>query len=244
MNGYDKDKTKIEPHKMPVAYIAGSINDMSSDYILNIRRLILWGDQIRELGFSVFVPGIDFLCGVVTGNWDYGIAFANSQAFLAMADIMFICPKWEKSTGTKKEIVTATKLCIPIYYERDGLELLKSRLKIGAAFNGTKIIRERSTLANTVARDQDKPTRDDVLDNRATVTRRPAPVRVRASIKTGVKNRCGSCRSFDTKIGVLGGGVCNWKDPSWPTALARTVFLPIGTVDGKDCPQWKSRYVK
>ena len=140
---------------MPVAYIAGALNDMASDYIQNVRRMILWGDKVRDLGFSVFVPGIDFLCGVVTGNWDYSVAFANSQVFLARADIMFVCPGWEKSSGTAKEIETAKSLDIPIYYGDAGLELLRARLKSCDAYTlfGTGLIKPRDmAIADQVAK--------------------------------------------------------------------------------------------
>ena len=144
-----------DAHEMPVAYIAGALNDMAADYIQNVRRMILWGDKVRELGFSVFVPGIDFLCGVVTGNWDYGVAFANSQPFLARADIMSVCPGWEKSSGTAKEIITARRLGIPVYYEDFGLDLLRSRLISCDAYTlfGSGLIKPRDgDIAVDVAR--------------------------------------------------------------------------------------------
>ena len=159
---------KIEAHEKPVAYIAGALNNMSSDYVRNIRRMIIWGDMVRELGFAVFVPGIDFLCGVVTGKWDYGVAFENSQAFLARADIMFVVPEWDSSTGTAKEIKTATELCIPVYYEQLGLDLSKKLLKLNTAFlKGPTMMQGvnsfRRLLANNIAAVQDKPMRGEVL---------------------------------------------------------------------------------
>lgn len=161
MNGNDQSKRRdIEPHKMPVAYIAGALNDMSCDYIQNVRRMILWGEKIRALGFAVFVPGIDFLCGVVTGEWDYGVAFSNSQPFLARADIMFVCPKWQDSKGTSKEIVTATNLFIPIYYEQAGLDLLKRRLRANTAFGRPFFDPD---IADDIAREQYKPLHDTML---------------------------------------------------------------------------------
>lgn len=160
---------KIEAHEKPVAYIAGALNNMSSDYVRNIRRMIIWGDMVRELGFAVFVPGIDFLCGVVTGKWDYGVAFENSQAFLARADIMFVVPEWCESLGTTKEIGTATELCIPVYYEQFGLDLLRRLVELNTAFlkgppmtQGVNSFRRR-LLANNIAADQDKPMRGEVL---------------------------------------------------------------------------------
>jgi len=135
---------------------------MSANYILNVRRMIEWGDMVRKLGFAVFVPGIDFLCGVVTGNWDYGVAFANSQPFLARADIMVVCPGWSGSSGTAKEILTATKLCVPIYYEQNGIALLKDRLIKGDAYWQPYLLVDKLDVANDVASSQGMESRDDI----------------------------------------------------------------------------------
>ena len=63
--------------------------------------------------------------GVVVGNLSYGDVFINSQPFLRVAKIMFICPGWEKSKGTALEIETAHHYNIPIFYEQEGYDLLK-----------------------------------------------------------------------------------------------------------------------
>lgn len=115
----------IDPHEKKIAYIAGALNDMSCDYIVNVRRMIVWGEKLNDLNFSVFVPGLDLLWGIATGNLDYNRAFNNSQPFLAKADIMFVCPGWENSKGTKREIETATSLDVPVYYGDDGYKLLR-----------------------------------------------------------------------------------------------------------------------
>ena len=115
----------IPAHKRQIAYIAGALNAMSCDYLQNVRRMILWAEKIRELGYAVFIPGIDLLCGIACDDWNYNVCFNNSQPFLAKSDIVFVCPKWEHSEGTAKEIKTAKNLSIPIYYGKEGYEQLK-----------------------------------------------------------------------------------------------------------------------
>ena len=118
----------MNPEEKEIAYIAGALNAMASEYIQNMHRMIVWAERIRKLGYAVFIPGIDFLTGLVLGDWDYGIAFDNSQAFLVVARIMFVVPGWKNSKGTARELITAQKYDIPVYYEEEGYqELIRLR---------------------------------------------------------------------------------------------------------------------
>ncbi len=112
-------------HERPIAYIAGALNDASCAYIQNVRNMILWADKIRALGYAVFIPGIDLLCGIACSGWKYDDYFNNSQPFLAKADIVFVCPGWENSKGTKRELETAASLGVPVYYGDDGYKRLQ-----------------------------------------------------------------------------------------------------------------------
>jgi len=103
-------------------YIAGKLNDDACGYIRNIHRMIIWSEKVRKLGFAVFVPGIDFLQGVVLGNWDYRDYFDNSQPWLEVSDAIFLAPGWESSEGTKKEIDRAKENHIPVFSELKDLE--------------------------------------------------------------------------------------------------------------------------
>lgn len=96
-------------------YIAGKLNGMACDYIKNIHRMIIAAEKVREAGFAVFVPGLDFLQGVIFGDWDYIDYFDNSQAWLDVSDAIFLTPGWETSEGTRKEIKRAQVQNIPVY---------------------------------------------------------------------------------------------------------------------------------
>jgi len=108
-------------------YVAGPLNADSCGYIKNIHKMIKWAEKIRKVGFCVFVPGVDFLCGVVHGDWEYADYFENSQAWLKVADALFVCPGWENSKGTQKEIITAIELKIPVFYTLSALIEVKRR---------------------------------------------------------------------------------------------------------------------
>lgn len=108
----------------PIAYIAGALNDDACEYIQNLHKMIIWAEKIRQLGYAVFIPGTDFLHGLVCGNLNYEDYFENDYPFLKKSDIMFVCPGWENSKGTAKELRTAKKYNIPVYVGETGLKLL------------------------------------------------------------------------------------------------------------------------
>ena len=79
---------------MKKIYVAGKLNDSAVDYIKNLNVMFKVADGVRKLGFAVFVPGLDFLIGVVFGDWDYKDYFDNSQPWLEASDAVFVGPNW------------------------------------------------------------------------------------------------------------------------------------------------------
>lgn len=106
---------------MKRVYIAGKLNDDACGYIKNVHRMIVAAEQVRKAGFAVFVPGIDFLQGLVFGNWDYQDYFENSQPWLDASHAVFLTPGWETSKGTAKEIERAKSQDIPVFSDLDEL---------------------------------------------------------------------------------------------------------------------------
>ena len=106
---------------MKRVYVAGKLNDDACGYITNVHQMIVWAEKVRKLGFAVFVPGLDFLQGVVFGNWIYSDYFNNSQSWLDVSDAVFLVPGWETSSGTKREIKRAKANGIPVYSDLDML---------------------------------------------------------------------------------------------------------------------------
>ena len=102
-------------------YVAGALNSDAVGYIKNYHRMLLWAEKVRRAGFAVFVPALDFMMGVMFGDWEYTDYFDNSQPILNRCDAVFIVPGWENSSGTKKEIASAILQNIPVFYELEHL---------------------------------------------------------------------------------------------------------------------------
>ena len=112
---------------MKKIYVAGALNSDAVGYIRNLHKMISYANILRKKGYAVFVPGLDFLMGLLDGNFDYQDYFDNSQPWLDVSDIMFVCPGWESSAGTLKEIEFAKKIGIPVVY--NDIDLLRDKNK-------------------------------------------------------------------------------------------------------------------
>lgn len=106
-------------------YIAGALNADACQYIKNLSKMCCWAVQVKAKGFSVFVPGLDFLLGFWAGSWEYETYFKNNQPWLEVSDAVFLVPGWENSKGTKKEIELAKKFNIPLFTKLEQLEEIK-----------------------------------------------------------------------------------------------------------------------
>ena len=102
-------------------YIAGKLNDDACYYIQNMRRMCVWAIKVKEAGFSVFVPALDFMLGFLAGNWEYKDYFRNNQAWLECAEAVFLVPGWQTSKGTLEEIESAKKCNIPCFTDIEEL---------------------------------------------------------------------------------------------------------------------------
>lgn len=108
----------LSPMKKKIlVYVAGKLNSNAVGYIKNIHSMIKEGEKLRKEGLYVYIPANDFLEGVVCGNFEYKDYFDNSQVMLERSDAVYVCPNWESSDGTKKEIELAVSLNIPVFYE-------------------------------------------------------------------------------------------------------------------------------
>jgi len=100
---------------MKKVYVAGKLNAMTCDYIKNCHDMITTADKIRRLGFSVFVPCLDILSGLVKGDYTYLDYFENNLPWLQAADAVFVLPDSKESKGTQAEIEIARIREIPIF---------------------------------------------------------------------------------------------------------------------------------
>jgi len=100
----------------PKIYVAGKLNDMACDYIKNMHKMIHAAKQIRDFGGAVYVPCVDFLEGLVSGQFEYEDYFNNSQPFLEICDAVYVCKGYETSKGTLREIKLAVEKKIPVFF--------------------------------------------------------------------------------------------------------------------------------
>jgi len=103
-------------------YVAGKLRASAVDYIKNVHKMITGANELRKLGFSVYVPCLDFLMGVVCGDYDYHTYFYNSQPWLRAADAIFVLPGHERSRGVKREVRSAKRWDIPVFYDIEKLK--------------------------------------------------------------------------------------------------------------------------
>ena len=106
----------VIPPRLARVYVAGPLNAMAIDYINNCRSMMQAADELRVMGYSVYVPCLDLLMGLAVRNeWDYEDYFGNSQPWLMAADAVYLCPGWEDSKGTRREKALADQLGIPTF---------------------------------------------------------------------------------------------------------------------------------
>ena len=116
----DVDVAKIQAR--PAVYVAGKLNDDAVGYLTNVHNMMEWAEKVRRIGASPFIPAIDLLMGIKFGYTNYHDYFDPSQSWLSKSDAIFVCPGWETSSGTKKEIELAESLEIEIFYDFGELE--------------------------------------------------------------------------------------------------------------------------
>ncbi len=108
-------------NKILKVYVAGKLNALAVDYIKNLHIMIKTAEEIRKAGFSVYIPGLDFLAGLLDGNYEYKDYLNNSLPWLEVADALYVIHNWHTSEGTKKEIERARTLNKPIFYSLENL---------------------------------------------------------------------------------------------------------------------------
>ena len=110
----------MKKHKMLV-YIAGALRADVPQYIINVHNMIRWGEIVRREGFIVVIPALDLLQGLIMGDMHFKDYFDNSFGIIERCDAIFVVPGYKNSKGTKKEILHAKVLKIPVFFKVDAL---------------------------------------------------------------------------------------------------------------------------
>lgn len=107
---------------MKIIYIAGKLNDDAVGYIKNMHHMMTYANFVKRKGYAVFIPCLDFLMGLLDGHYGYEDYFNNNQVILTKCDYMYVCPGYQTSKGTLKEIALAESLKIPVFYFLEDLD--------------------------------------------------------------------------------------------------------------------------
>ena len=98
---------------MKKIYIAGALNSDAVGYIKNLHRMCNNALLVMKQGYSVFIPGLDFMVGFLDGNFEYKDYFNNSWEWLQVSDGVFVVP------GSDNSIRKANELNIPVFRNID-----------------------------------------------------------------------------------------------------------------------------
>jgi len=105
---------------MKRVYIAGALDSDACGYIRNLHIMTHYANEVMALGCAVYSPGNDFIQGIVSGYMDYTDYVRNTMSFLEVCDAVALVPdNYNDSEGTRKEILKARELGIPVLYNFD-----------------------------------------------------------------------------------------------------------------------------
>jgi len=97
----DKDKTDRNPSKVV------------TDYIQNLHRMCKIASEVRKKGHAPYIPGIDFLVGVIAGDWEEDDYRNTSMEFLLVCDAILVV---RQSWGVVQETKIAKKAGLVVFY--------------------------------------------------------------------------------------------------------------------------------
>ncbi len=98
-------------------YIAGALSSKENgernpskivtDYIQNLNKMCKAASEIKRKGHAPYIPGLDFLVGVVVGDWEEEDYRGMGMEFLKVCDaIVAISDSW----GVQQELKVASTL--------------------------------------------------------------------------------------------------------------------------------------
>jgi len=109
-------------------YIAGALSSKENternpskivcDYITNLSKMCQIASEVLKRGHSLYVPGLDFMLGVIAGDWTEKDYRGIGMSFLEVCDcVLIISDSW----GVRKEVERAHDLGIRVYYRLEDL---------------------------------------------------------------------------------------------------------------------------
>ena len=108
-----------------ILYVAGPYScDPVPDAFANMRRGTRVCAELIMEGIDAFCPWADWILWMTLRDGETipkERIYAYSMAFLEVSDAVYVLDRWERSPGTKKEIIRAQELGIPVFYEKHEL---------------------------------------------------------------------------------------------------------------------------
>jgi len=106
-------------------YVAGPLScDPLPEALNNLRRGIRASAELLRAGMVPFCPFLDFLLWFVLDEGDTITKeeiYAYSMRWLEVCDVVYVLKGWERSPGTKMEVLRAKECGIPVFYTREDL---------------------------------------------------------------------------------------------------------------------------
>jgi len=108
-----------------ICYIAGPYScDPLPGAFENMRRGTRVCAELIMEGINAFCPWADWILWMTLHD-NESISkeriYAYSMAFLEKSDAVYVLPRWERSPGTKMEVLRAKECGIPVFYTREDL---------------------------------------------------------------------------------------------------------------------------
>jgi len=110
-------------------YIAGALtskentdrtpSQVVTDYIKNVGIMCMVAGRLIKKGYDPYVPGVDFLVGVVHGGIEEDEYRSTGMAFMEVCDAVLVI---SDSYGVRQEVERANKLHIPVFYNEKELD--------------------------------------------------------------------------------------------------------------------------
>jgi len=103
-------------------YIAGALSSKEKrgrdpstivvDYLQNVHKMVKAAAEVRKKGHFPYVPGLDFVPGIVSGNFTESDYRGMGMEFLKVCDaILVISDSW----GVQKELKVAKELGLSVF---------------------------------------------------------------------------------------------------------------------------------
>lgn len=103
-------------------YIAGPLSGKECNYIKNLNRMVKEAIRVHSLGVTPYVPGLDFMLGLIAGDWNYKDYYDINMAWLKVSHCIYAYEIDSENGGVLGEVQMAEQIGIPVFFTFSGLE--------------------------------------------------------------------------------------------------------------------------